>query len=321
MANSHWINWLRLLRRQARADSLGGVRIKTRSIYIMPTRQGLLLVFVILLMLVGSINYGSNLGHLATFLLFGIWLAALLHTWRNLLGLRVQPYNVLPVFASEVADFILLINNASTIPRYGIGIKHRKIQGERIDIPAEEQVQIHLPLPTQKRGVFPLPQVTIYTNYPLGLFHAWTYAWLDLSCLVYPKPAQQGTPPVTTSYQCSDEGDRGVGTDDFMGLRHFHMGDSVKHIDWKVYARQQELLCKQFGGDRHIEVKLDWDLLPEQNPERRLSLLCRYILQQEALERAYSLRIPGVSIPSGMGSNHMQRCLSALARYGGTSTN
>ncbi|MEW8428499.1 MAG: hypothetical protein G8D61_02195, partial [gamma proteobacterium symbiont of Ctena orbiculata] len=98
-------DWLQRLRRRAKPESRGRVRIVPRSIYILPTRQGMLLALLLLLMLAGSINYGSNLGHLMTFLLGGLWLVTILHTWRNLLGLSIQPGEAAPVFAGQTADF------------------------------------------------------------------------------------------------------------------------------------------------------------------------------------------------------------------------
>jgi uncharacterized protein (DUF58 family) len=230
--------------------------------------------------------------------------------------LKLQPQRVESVFAGETADFRLSLINPSNLDRFGITLQYKQNRGDSIDIPNNESMPIHLPLPASKRGRFPLPQISLHTTYPLGLFHAWTYAQIELTCLVYPKPAEHGDPPSTTSYKPSSSGDRGKGTDDFVGLRRYRSGDSPKHIDWKAYAKQQGLLSKQFGGDRHIEVHLDWDLIPEQEPERRLSLLCRFILQQEEQRHAYALRIPGFSVPSGLGGTHMQQCLTALAEYG-----
>ncbi|MCU7904757.1 MAG: DUF58 domain-containing protein [Candidatus Thiodiazotropha sp. (ex Epidulcina cf. delphinae)] len=308
--------WLRRFRRRARPDRRGGVSVKPRSIYILPTKQGMLLAVVILLMLTGSINYGSNLGHLMTFLLGGIWLTAILHTWRNLLGLGLQPRQVASVFAGQTADFTLLMVNVSALDRFGITLKCKKISGDSVDIPANDQRLLHLLIPTHARGELPLPDISLHTSYPLGLFHAWTYARLDLRCLVYPKPAGSGEPPSAPVYTRSDTGDRGFGADDFVGLRNFRPGDSPRHIDWKAHARERGLLSKQFGGDRTEEVRLDWDLLPKSDQEKRLSLLCRFILQAEEREQSYGLRIPGQKIESGMGSVHRQRCLTTLARFG-----
>ncbi|MES9969113.1 MAG: DUF58 domain-containing protein [Candidatus Thiodiazotropha sp.] len=310
------IQWLKRFRRQARPESRGRARIAPRSIYILPTRQGMLLALLLLLMLAGSINYGSNLGHLMTFLLGGIWLVSILHTWRNLLGLTIQPGEAASVFAGQTADFSLRVNNASAGYRYAIALRDKKQTADTVDIPANSIADLHIPVKTERRGLLQIPEIIIHTTYPLGLFRAWSYAQLDQTCLVYPKPAEQGEPPTLAVYSHSDAGDKGVGADDFIGLRGYRLGDSPRQIDWKAQARERGLLSKQFGGDRSEQVSLDWDLLTEQDREKRLSLLCRFILQAEERQQSYSLQMPGQKIPSASGPIHQQRCLSLLARYG-----
>jgi uncharacterized protein (DUF58 family) len=308
--------WISRFRRRARTDGRGGVVIRPRSLYIMPTRQGLLLALILLLMLAGSINYGSNLGHLVTFLLGGIWLSAILHTWRNLLGVRIRPAQVGPVFAGQEASFILTISNPSNLDRFGLSLRQKQIQGESADLPKGETCQLRLPLPAQKRGRLMLPEVSLHTVYPLGLFHAWSYARLEMSCLVYPRPASSGEAPSEACYTQSEDGDRGVGADDFVGLRGYRQGDSPRHIDWKAFARQRGMLSKQFGGDRTDRIQLDWDLLPPLDIETRLSLLSRFILQAEAAGISYGLRLPAQEISPGLGEQHKQHCLAALATFG-----
>ncbi|MES9986589.1 MAG: DUF58 domain-containing protein [Candidatus Thiodiazotropha endolucinida] len=308
--------WLKRFRRRGRPESRGRVRIVARSIYILPTRQGMLLALLLMTMLAGSINYGSNLGHLMTFLLGGIWLICILHTWRNLLGLMIQPGEAASVFAGQTADFTLRVMNDSRADRYGIAIKSRNQLGGSVDVKAGSDGELHLPIKTERRGLLPIPEIIIQTTYPLGLFRAWSYAQLEQSCLVYPKPAKQGKPPTSAIYSHSDSGDRGVGADDFIGLRSYRVGDSPRQIDWKAQARERGLLSKQFGGDRSEQVSLDWELLKAFETEHRLSLLCRFVLQAEEQEQSYSLQMPGEKIPTGSGPLHQQRCLSLLARYG-----
>jgi uncharacterized protein (DUF58 family) len=267
-------------------------------------------------MLSGSINYGSNLGHLMTFLLGGIWLIAILHTWRNLLGLAIQPVEATSVFAGQTADFTLRVLNNSATNRYGITVKTRESFGNSVDIPAGTDTQLHIPVKTARRGPLPLPEIIIDTTYPLGLFRAWCYAHPEQFCLVYPKPAQRGELPTIAIYSQSDSGDRGVGADDFIGLRSYRLGDSPRQIDWKAHARERGLMSKQFGGDRCEQVRLDWDLLKDHDTEQRLSLLCRFILQAEEREQSYSLKMLNEKISMGSGPLHQQRCLTLLARYG-----
>lgn len=308
--------WFHRFRRQARDDGHGGVVVRPRSLYILPTRQGLLLALVLILMLAGSINYGSNLGHLVTFLLGGIWLSAILHTWRNLLGITLRPAQVSPVFAGQEALFVISLSNPSRLDRFGISLRQKRIQGESADLPKGETCLLRLPLPARRRGRLVLPEISLHSVYPFGLFHAWSYARLEMSCLVYPRPATTGEPPTESSYSRSEDGDRGVGADDFVGLRSYRHGDSPRHIDWKALARERGLMSKQFGGDRTERVQLDWDLLPSLDREHKLSLLCRFILQAEAQAVSYSLRLPGREIAPGQGERHKQHCLAALATFG-----
>ena len=172
-----------------------------------------------------------------------------------------------------------------------------------------------LTLQAINRGQLKLSDVSIHSRYPLGLFHAWTYAQPDMVCLVYPRPAEQGEPPSEATYNRSDAGDRGVGADDFVGLRSFRQGDSPRHIDWKAMARERGLHTKQFGGDRSEQISLDWDLLSDPDPEVRLSQLCRFILLAHDRQLAYGLKLPGTSTPIGLDEAHKHNCLSSLARF------
>jgi len=307
--------WIRLFRRHTREDLGGRAHVRARSIYILPTRQGLLLVGMLLLMLVGSLNYGSNLGYLVTFLLGGVWLSTILHTWRNLLGLVISPVGASAVFAGQPAVFTLRVDNPSRLARFGIGLELPRGSGGRGDIPAGAAVRLQVSQTTRQRGRLPLDDVTLSTRYPLGLFRAWTYVRVELECLVYPAPADQGEPPREAVYRRSDVGHQGVGADDFIGLRNFRPGDSPRHIDWKVLARERGLLCKQFGGDRNDQISLDWELLPPVGAEQRLRLLSRFVLLAEEQQLSYGLKLPSLTIPMGRGEHQMHRCLRALALF------
>ncbi|MGB7550878.1 MAG: DUF58 domain-containing protein, partial [Chromatiaceae bacterium] len=70
--------------------SVGGqARVLRRAIYILPTGAGLMFGGILILMLVGSLNYQNNLGLLLTFLTTAIVLVSMYHAWFNLLGLAV----------------------------------------------------------------------------------------------------------------------------------------------------------------------------------------------------------------------------------------
>ena len=75
----------------------GPVELHRRRVYILPSRIGLGFALLLALLLLGSTNYGNSLGFMLTFLLFGMAWAAMHHTYRNLVRLRVQAGPAAPV--------------------------------------------------------------------------------------------------------------------------------------------------------------------------------------------------------------------------------
>src|SRR5687768_16418037 len=92
---------------RATIPELPPVTLVQRRIFILPTKQGYLFAYVLLLLLVGSINYNLSLGYLLTFLLMSMAGLAMLHTWRNLARLKLRPGRCDPVFAGDVAHFTI----------------------------------------------------------------------------------------------------------------------------------------------------------------------------------------------------------------------
>ena len=301
--------------RLARADAEGRALIAPRRIYILPTGYGFTFALLLFLMLVGSINYANNLGFLLTFLLAGLGMVSMLHTWRNLLGLELQPGQAKPVFAGDEACFGIDLINRRRWPRPGIQIGFKGGEAAAADLEATDSSRLDLCTRANHRGRLALPRFTVTTRYPLGLFRAWVYVELDASCLIYPSPGSSMPPSEIPEYSRSQQGDKGVGADDFVGLRHYRPGDSPKHINWKAVAREQGVQTKLFGGDRSERRWLDWHSL-EGSDEERLKQLCRGVLEAGDQQLEYGLRLPGKEIKPARGQPHRHECLTALALFG-----
>ncbi len=312
MALSAFSRFLRL----AEADNLGLVQIRPRKIYIMPTCYGFGFGLLLMLMLIGSINYANNLGFFLTFLLAGLGLVTILHTWRNLLGVELQAGRVNPVFAGDKANFEILLINKRRSERPDIRLQLKGSEAVETDLQNRSRQSLSLLLSAPRRGKLGLPRFSISTRYPTGLLRAWCYVELESECLVYPAPGKRIPPADMPDYSQSAKGDRVAGVDDFVGLRPYHDGDSPRHINWKAFAREQGLQTKQFGGDRSERLWIDWHSLPEMETEARLSRLCRGILDACDQEQEFGLRLPGFEISPARGQNHRHNCLAALALFG-----
>jgi uncharacterized protein (DUF58 family) len=309
----HFIRWAL----RVRPPEESPITLGQRRVYVLPTRAGLGLAAVVLTMLIGSINYNLSLGYALTFLLAGLGVVAILHTFRNLVRLKVSRGRTPPVFAGEPAAFHLVL--AGNTERRALRLWLP--DGERItvDVPAGETADACLHLPTTGRGWLALPRVGIETNWPLGLIRAWAYCAPDLRCLVYPKPAMKAPP---LPWAAGERGGRragGRGTDDFAGLRDHHPADPPRHVAWKTAARLGDdapLQTKQFDGATAARIWLDWDVAPGDDTEGRLSVLARWALDAHAAGLEWGLRLPRRSIPPASGEEHLNAALMALALHG-----
>lgn len=303
---------------RSRGPEPAPIFLNQRRVFILPTRFGLLFTLTLVAMLFGSINYSLSLGFILTFLLTGVGLLGILHTFRNLAHVYVSPGRVDAVFAGELARFTVCIDNRSGYDRYALGLQAgAKAVPVYCDVPALTVANAVVAKPTVRRGWFYPGRITLSTRFPLGLLRAWSYVELDRPCLVYPKPHRA---PLPQDALISDHGERALaakGSDDFSGLRAHQLSDSPRHVAWKAVARGAEMLTKQFSGRADARLWLDWEhAAPALDIEARLSRLTGWVLEAEAQGLSYGLRLPGTELAPGHGDAHCAACLTALALYG-----
>jgi uncharacterized protein (DUF58 family) len=300
---------------RAAAPETPPVTLVQRRIFILPTRMGYLFAGTVLVLLVSSINYALSLGFVLTFLLMSMAGVAMLHTWRNLAHLKLRPGRCDPVFAGDVAHFGVTVETPS-LTRFAIALRRRDGDPVYADVGVREPAMIWMPLQAPTRGILRCGRLEVFTRYPVGLFHAWSYVDFDLKVIVYPRPDPAAGPPPQNAGSDAEEGIPVPGDDEFNMLRAYRAGDAPKLIAWKALAREQGLLTKEFNATASAEVWLDYDEAPGGDVERRLSALAHWVLKAEDYGQAYGLRIPGTRIAPDRGEAHCRRCLEALALHG-----
>ncbi len=297
------------------ADASLPIRLTRRQIYILPTRHGVLFLLVLFAMLLGSINYNNNLGFLLVFLLGGMVLVSIIHTWRNLLGLKILSVTAAPVFAGETAVFHLFVRS-ETLKRKGVGFGFEKSARRIETIPAGTETTASVPVETVRRGLYSSGKLIIATRFPLGLFRAWSNLDTGASVVVYPKP-------IAASINLIDGFDAGDdkkttetrGVDDFKGLKQYRPGDAIQHISWKTLSRGHGMFTKEFFGENSGSVVLDYSTVQGVDMEERLSKLADMIIQVSRMETAYGLSLPGRYLPPDKGDRHKHECLKTLALF------
>ena len=301
---------------QLGAPASGSIVLVQRRIFILPSRHGTLFVGALLLMLTGSINYNLSLGFVLTFLLAALGINAILHTFRNLARLTITAGRAAPVFAGDIARFTLTIDNPGELERFSIGVARDKQEAIYTDVPAAGSAAVQVPVATTRRGMLRPGRFTLFTHFPLGLCYAWAYAEFDVHCVVYPQPETGNIPLPASDAQDGTGVTHGAGQDDFAGLRSYHPGDSPRHIAWKAVARGEALLTKQFSGRSATEVWLDWQDTPDTlGVEGKVSRLARWVIDADAANLTFGLRLPGMTVAPAPGDAQRDRCLEALALY------
>jgi uncharacterized protein (DUF58 family) len=317
---------------QTHGPEAGDVLLHRRRVFILPTRSGLAFAGTLLLLLIGSINYGLSLGFMLTFFVGATGVVGMNYTWRNLAHLTLRPLTADPVFAGEAAEFSFALDNSRRYARYALRItaaseprsRPRRKGGAAAsgaptelaaDVGPQSMLRTAFALRAEHRGWMALPRLRLETTYPLGLWRAWGYWQPPMRCLVYPAP--EANPPALPAgaWQAGEDGASGMGQENFSGVREYQVGDSPRHIAWKVVARLEERLAtKAFEGGGRRELWLRWQDTPARlGTEARLSRLTAWVLQADAMGLEYGLELPSRREAGARGPAHREACLRALA--------
>ena len=289
--------------------------LRPGRVYILPTGVGLVYALTAFAMLLGSMNYNNNLSFVLTFILTGLGFVAMHQCQRNLVDVEVSFAGVDPVFAGQSADFRIAVTNHAKNWRHQLQLYAGPVASEICDLAPGESRVLHLEIPTDRRGRITLDRFGVRTLFPFELFRAWAWLHMNLKGIVYPRPAADAPEPPATQTSHGHRQHDARGEEDFAGFRQFHAGDSPRHIAWKAYARSGELLSKLFAGADTSSQWLDFERIPDPDPEARLSILARWIIDADRTHRDYGMRLPGVEFPPAHGNAHRHRCLQTLALF------
>ncbi len=291
------------------------ITLNQRSIFIFPTRTGFAFSILLILLLLGAINYENSLIYGLTFWLCGTYFITIFYTFRNLSGISIELQKTGAGFVGEDVEFVVKVTRPEKSKREGIQLGWPNSVKQWAELYEDESAQLHLFVKAKKRGWLNPKRLLVETYFPLGLLRAWTWINLNTHAIVYPKPLFHNQP---TFHQSSgDEGHltQHEGSDDFHDMRSYQPGDSPRHILWRSYARQDELLVKQFAAYADSRLLLDWYQV-EGDTELRLSRLTAMALNANQNKKEFGLKLPQCEIKPNSGKPHLDHVLKELALYG-----
>ena len=293
------------------------IKLDRRRIYVLPTRFGLIFSAVLLVMMLGALNYNNNPALLLTCLLGAAAYQSIFQAFRTLNQLTLSTLQADPCHAGDMLHV-----------RFHFHCGQRSRQNLRLDIAAQHCIfdlhptheePIDVTLPTAQRGWYRIGRVRVSSEYPFGLFHVWSWLNPQFAVLIYPRPEAHPPPLPQTSAATPASSTRRHG-DELAALREYRAGDALRNIAWKASARHDYLLVKEFESGAAPETLLDFASLRGMDREARISRLTSWVYVAESARASYAMNLPGQHIGFGCGADHRATCLRALALLPGGDT-
>ena len=278
------------------------IRLGLRSLYIVPSRFGLLWLATLALLLLVAIQTASNSTLLLGFLMLGLMLLAMFLTHDTLHGLTLRCGRPEPAFAAERTGYPLILETRSLRPPLRLRFRDGS---EAADLQLSAGIStLALPWTPQCRGWQQPPQLQIETIAPLGLFICWTRWRPPQAQLIWPRrrPGPVGEQPASQSSH---------GLDEWHDLRDVREQERPAVVDWTGAAKGRPLQVKVFTDP----TKQEWMLEPAPGIplDRAVEHLAQRVMQLHQQGVRYGLRLRGISLAPGLGLRHRNACLQALA--------
>ncbi len=268
--------------------------------------HGFLYLALILITFIAGINYGNNLILGFCFLLSAILCISFYLTFKQLHALHIEVMNTEVGQVGQVLVLKLFLKQKSNVARY---LQIQWHDQEQIFYLDQAQQSLELGFFPQQRGEYAFDTIKIYSTYPLGLVRAWTYLNLKQKVWIAPKAYDWQKEHKNQPSHTNDS------LDEFRELRTFQQGDSYQNVAWKQVARGQGFFIKMIEAQaNHQHLEIDYQQIPVQSHEEKLSFMMGLIEQCEQFGDDYALILPHARLESGQGSSQLIQAKRLLAQ-------
>lgn len=229
-----------------------------------PTREGIRFLLATLLIAVAAFNTGNNLIFLILAMMLSMILLSAVILRYNLKGLALAFSVVQPVFVKTRAVFrVSLSNRKKLLPSYSIHVTIPEgISGQCVvpHIPPASNASSDMESIFTKRGIYRYGDYTLESSFPFTLFRKNIKVHNPEEVIVYPeiKGIDELIPELIKSDYTAYTTRHAPG-DEFLMIREFRYGDSMRQIQWKASAKTRKLMVKDTGTDepRLLTIILD----------------------------------------------------------------
>jgi uncharacterized protein (DUF58 family) len=213
-------------------------------------------------------------------------------------------------FADEMGRVRLSLHNPSQEDLQGVQLSLAKDAFTDVArLRAGERQDVTVPFSQREPGLYKIPQLNISSDFPYHFSRSWKKHFVETSVWVY--PARRGSSQFAMAAY-SSRANESLNMDDFKGHREYQKSDSPRSIDWKVTARVQELMVKEYDPQTSRKITLRWEDCAQASDADKKSQLSLWIDLAEKNNFEYALELPSRVLGFSRGPQHRTECLRAL---------
>ncbi len=207
--------------------------------------------------------------------------------------------------------------NPVRLPRRALEARTPGLAATGLELPGHGSSTVQVKFHATRRGRQRLERIELSSTAPFGLFRCWTWLYLPVDAVIYPRLAgTRALPAPLAGRRARQSAASAPGDDEWDGLRAYQSGDSPRSIAWKSWARGGALQVARYAGNGGNDYLFSFAGLEALDLEARLSQLAVWIGDCARLDAACGLQLPGAEAPLGRGAAHRTALLRQLALYG-----
>ena len=282
------------------------------------SKAGALYIVITLLLGFSAVNTGNNL----LFLVVSGLLAFMSVTGlAGMLNIRRLTPELLPpeeIFAAMPATFRIRVHNAKHfLPAFLIRLECP--DGSGVTIPLVKRsgfAEGNITLTFPERGQAAVGTITISSPFPVNFFTRWWTYPMEERCVVFPRLIHgqaAGDGPERNRVGSTGRQNRGL-DGELEHIGEYSGREPLRMIHWKLSARGDELLVKEFGRQAAQPLIVDLNALPGRDMEERISRAAG-LIRRWTRERPVGLTLRDRTLPAEAGHRHELHLLTELALY------
>lgn len=275
-------------------------------------------IAITLLLGFSAVNTGNNLLFLVVSGLLAFMSVTGMAGMLNLKGLTPRLLPPEEIFANSPASFRLELHNAkSHIPSFLIRLECPGGKAVSMPlIPPGESVFSSMGFTFLRRGETQVTSITISSPFPVSFFTRYWTVRLDSSFVVFPRlvpGAASGDAHGAERLGSNVQLARGL--DGELERVYGYSGcEPLRMIHWKLSARGDDLLVKEFGRQAMSPLIIDVEKQAGRTLDERLSTAA-WLVKRWVLLRPVGLKLADRCIPAAAGHRHAIHLLTELALY------